>query len=114
MFGTSTYRDTDWFQFTLVSPTTVTYTMCASFPPLIGFLDASLGCTSPAFITYTTGLANTPVTLTYALPAGTYWAFAAQSSWAALPCGAKYVATLWDGVVPVQPMSWGTLKALYR
>lgn len=114
-FGTSTYRDTDWFQFTLTAPKTVRLSVCAEFPPLLGFLDASLGCGAPAFITYLTGAAYNPVSFAYSLPAGTYWAFVGPMDWGAYPCGSKYIATLWEeGTVPVEPMSWGTLKALYR
>jgi hypothetical protein len=114
MYTTLTYRDTDWFQFTLSAPKTVCFTVCAQFPPLLGFLDASLGCGAPAFITYTTGTANYPATLTYLLPAGTFWAFVAPMDWGAYPCGVKYIATLWDGINPVENTTWGTVKALYR
>lgn len=116
MFGTSTYRDTDWYQFTLTATTNVKLCVCAQFTPLLGFLDASLGCAAPAFITYTTGAANTDVCLSYTLPAGTYWAFVAPSTWdLSFTCGVKYRATLWDeSYTPVEDATWGTLKALYR
>jgi hypothetical protein len=116
MFGTSTHRDTDWYQFTLTATTNVKFCVCAQFTPLLGFIDASLGCGLPQFITYTTGTANTDVCLTYTLPAGTYWAFVAPSSWdPSFTCGVKYRATLWDeNYTPVESASWGTLKALYR
>jgi hypothetical protein len=114
-FGLSTYRDTDWFQFTLTAPKSVKFAVCAEFPPLVGLIDASLGCPVSAFLTSATGAAYTEISVTYALPAGTFWAFVAPMDWGAYPCGAKYVATLWEeGTVPVQPTSWGVLKALYR
>ena len=116
MFGTDTYRDTDWYQFHLDATTNVKFCVCAQFTPLFGFLNASLGCSAPAFITYTTGIANTDVCLSYTLVAGDYWAFVAPSAWdLSFACGVKYRATLWDeNYTPVEDATWGTLKALYR
>jgi hypothetical protein len=75
----------------------------------------SLGCPVTAFYAYTTGAAYNPVTLTYELPAGTGVAFVAPVDWGAYPCGANYVATLWEeGTTPVEKKSWGSVKALYR
>jgi len=116
MFGASTYRDTDWFQFTLTAQKNVKFCVCAQFAPLLGFLNASLGCGAPSFITYTTGTAGYPACLTYLLPAGTYWAFVAPASWdLSYLCGVKYIATIWeDGTTPVEDTTWSTVKALYR
>jgi hypothetical protein len=114
-FGTSTHRDTDWLQFTLSVAKTVSSSVCAEFPPIVGYVDMSLGCPVTAFYAYTTGAAYNPVTLTCALPAGTWVAFVAPADWGAYPCGVNYVATLWEeGTTPVEEKSWGTVKALYR
>jgi len=108
-------RDTDWYRFTLTSPLTAKLCVCAEFPVLIGFVDLSAGCPVTAFYASTTGAANIEVCLTSALPAGTWVAWIGPLDWGAYPCGAKYVATLWEeGTVPVEHTSWGTLKALYR
>ncbi|MCZ2247505.1 MAG: GEVED domain-containing protein [Bacteroidia bacterium] len=81
-------RDTDWYEFTLTQPSTVTLTIDADFPALIGFADASLGCANPVFfnLSTTTGLCGNTFTLDN-LPPGTWWAFVAVSDFYGYPCG---------------------------
>jgi len=115
MVGASTYRDTDWYQFTLTTGMTVQLSVCANFNVLIGFIDLTAGCPVSTFYASTTGVATVPVNLTSALYPGTWVAFVAPSAWTpATPCGTTYVMTLWDGITPVEPTTWGTLKAMYR
>jgi hypothetical protein len=92
-------RDTDWFSFTLASGTEVTWTVTAEFPALIGFINSP--CPQGGFIPggfgFTSSCAAGSVTL--CLPAGTYYAFVAASSFTdPISCGggagSRYFAQL--------------------
>ncbi|HRG59608.1 MAG TPA: GEVED domain-containing protein [Bacteroidia bacterium] len=90
-------RDTDWFTFTLTQPSTVTWTVDAEFPMVIGFVDASQGCAAPQFfnLSTTTGLCGNTFSIDN-LAAGTWWTFIAPNGFAGFPCGTSnnYVASL--------------------
>ncbi len=90
-------RDTDWFTFTLTQPSTVTWTVDAEFPMVIGFVDASQGCAAPQFfnLSTTTGLCGNTFSVDN-LAAGTWWTFIAPNGFAGYPCGTSnnYVASL--------------------
>jgi len=90
-------RDTDWFTFTLTQPSTVTWTVDADFPMVIGFVDASQGCAAPQFfnLNTTTGLCGNTFSIDN-LAAGTWWAFIAPNVFNGYPCGTSnnYVASL--------------------
>lgn len=90
-------RDTDWFTFTLTQPSTVTWTVDAEFPMVIGFVDASQGCAAPQFfnLSTTTGLCGNTFSVDN-LAAGTWWTFIAPNDFAGFPCGTSnnYVASL--------------------
>jgi hypothetical protein len=89
--GTAAYngatRDTDWYQFTLAAPSTVTLTLTAEFSSVVGFVGtpdgpvplSMLDCASEDLIVFgaTLGGNCSPVTVSQALPAGTYIAFVA-------------------------------------
>ena len=95
-WATTGTRDTDWFTFTLTQPSTVTWTVNADFPMVMGFVDASQGCGAPQFFNLqtTTGLCGTAVSIDN-LAAGTWWAFLAPD-FQNFPCGTSnnYVASL--------------------
>jgi hypothetical protein len=115
VYNANLNRDTDWFRFTLPVSMTVSLSICAEFPPLIGFINMSAGCPITSFYAYTSGTAYNPVLLTYTLPAGTWVAWIGPTDWGSYPCGAKYVAWLWEaGTTPVEDTTWSTVKALYR
>jgi subtilisin-like proprotein convertase family protein len=93
-------RDTDWFQLTLNSSQSVTWTVAAEFPALIGLVEGP-GDGNCANIT---GFVNpyaiiagncSPTTVTTGpIGPGTYWFFVATSGFGGTNCGADYVATL--------------------
>ena len=81
-------RDTDWFAFTLTQPSTVTWSIEADFPALIGFVDAAQGCAAPQFFNLITSPGTCSGTSTVDnLPAGTWWVFVAPSTFNGYPCG---------------------------
>ncbi len=115
-YNGSTYRDTDWYLMAVWSDTaSFSITVEAEFGVLFGFVDGL--CDNPAFYSYTTADECTPTTLTECLPWGYYAIFVSTSSWdPAYECGSEYSLTI-DGYspfVPVEALSWGRVKALYR
>jgi len=92
------FRDTDWYEFTLVSGTQVTWTVTAEFPVLVGLIAAP--CPATAFIPGTPFEAGacTQVLSTACLPAGTYYAFVAPQFTDTFACGSgagnRYTAAL--------------------
>jgi len=110
-----TVRDTDWYEIELDGDREVTLTMCADFPALFGFVDASLGCSAPNLYDHTFADPYVESSLTTLLSAGTWWVFVAPADWGSYPCGVRYVLTV-EGITvsPVAELSWTTLKAMYR
>lgn len=96
-FWNGTTRDTDFFQFTLSCPATVTWEVWADAPVVAYLIEAS-NCPSPVF--HAIGTGTCPTLATAALAAGTYWAFVAPDFLGApFACGApgklnEYRATL--------------------
>jgi hypothetical protein len=74
-------RDTDWYTFTLTQPSTVTWSVDADFPAIIGYVDASAGCGAPQFfnLANNTGECSGAVSVQN-LAAGTWWLFVAHST----------------------------------
>jgi hypothetical protein len=114
-----TYRDTDWY---LLHPVQgeVTMTVEAEFDALIGIVILG-DCSAPYFYTSTLAPLGVPTTLTSQI--NTYWyyeaaLFVAPADW--LPeyeCGCEYSLDIvgdWYYWNPVEAMSWGAVKALYR
>jgi hypothetical protein len=114
-FGTSTYRDTDWFEVFLTEDRQVTLRLCADFPNVIGFIDASLGCGAPAFYSYAVGDAFYITEHSDFLTGGPWWIFVSTADWGDYPCGSEYVLEI-EGTAysPVEDASWSTIKAMYK
>jgi hypothetical protein len=121
-YGALTYRDTDWY---LISPycypcgeVPVSITVEAEFGVLFGFVEGVQYCTAPAFVSYMTAPKCTPATLTDYLPCEPVAIFVSTDSWdPAYACGLEYSLTVEGyccGYVPVESISWGKVKSLYR
>jgi hypothetical protein len=115
-YNGSTYRDTDWYLIAVWSDTaSFSITVEAEFGVLFGFVDGL--CDNPAFYSYMTADECTPTTLTECLPWGHYAIFVSTDSWdPAYECGIEYSLTIegYSPFVPVDALSWGRVKALYR
>jgi hypothetical protein len=89
-------RDTDWWLVNVTAPNTLTWTVTADFPVLIGFIQ--MPCPVTTFIPGTAIVNTAPctptVSVTPVLAPGQYVAFVAPSVFAGVPCNAKYEATL--------------------
>ena len=88
------FRDTDWYSFSLDATTEVTWSVAASAPVTLALLDSNC----PPFVYVIATSTGCPSTVTYCLDAGNYTAFAAPGIFAGLPCGSgdanNYLATL--------------------
>jgi len=115
-YNGSTYRDTDWYLMAVWSDTaSFSITVEAEFGVLFGFVDGL--CDNPAFYSYTTADECTPITLTECLPWGYYAIFVSTDSWdPEYECGIEYSLTIegYSPFVPVDALSWGRVKSLYR
>lgn len=87
------YRDTDWYQFTLTAPSTVTWTVTGENGMVAGILDNNC---PPAIFSFVGGASCTPAVATASLPAGTFVAFAAPDFTTLITCGVNdsYLGTL--------------------
>ena len=97
------FRDTDWYSFTLEAATEVTWSVRSVVPAQLFLLDSAC----PPFVFADAAGANCPTEVTYCLEAGSYVAFVAPSIFAGVPCGSgegnNYVATLTCGGTCVPP-----------
>lgn len=91
LFGTSNYRDTDWYELTITSDATLFLTGIAEFDMYMVILDPGSGdCSdfsSLAEITIpacSTGVISAPVS------PGTYWLFASTAVFQGVACGSNY------------------------
>lgn len=94
-------RDTDWYEVTTTSWSTMTWAAEGQFPIVIGLAEqlepGVPGCdnTTGYIAPYAAGNACQPVSITTeCLPPGTYYFFVAPSVFEDVPCGATYAATL--------------------
>jgi hypothetical protein len=72
---------------------------------------------SPTFYSYTTAAECTPTTLTEYLPCDPIAIFVTTDCWdLGYTCGLEYSLTIegYCNPTPVEGMSWGRVKALYR
>jgi len=94
------YRDTDWYQFTLSEIGSISFIMTAEFPVLFGLIETdpvgsgdcadNQGTISPYLSLYP----GETDTLNLLLEAGTYWLFVAPQQRTSSPCDARYVVTM--------------------
>lgn len=103
-FADAQFRDTDWYEFTLNGPATVTVTLNSDFPGAAAILDVSGGCNNLNIIDFqTTDVTCATTVATANLCAGTYIAFAAPSVFEGFPCG----SSSYNLLVDVAPQSGG-------
>ncbi|MEE8417816.1 MAG: hypothetical protein V3S06_04055 [candidate division Zixibacteria bacterium] len=102
VFGSETYRDTDWFRYVASQNVALTFRGVAEFAFLLFIIDGTDGCDST--YTYTilddnSGNAGDTVTVTAIVSAGTYWMWAGPSVFEGYPCPADY--KVWFAAVPI-------------
>jgi hypothetical protein len=99
-FSSTTFRDTDWYEFTLASERELVVTGRAEMPLAVAILDATCTDGAPGAI-YDFQVSSRPcqeVTARFQLAAGTYRVFAACAQFIEVPCGGivsnNYILTI--------------------
>ncbi len=113
------WRDTDWYEITLVEPSQITVCVVAEIPVNLFIIDAAAGCATTVILheAYAT-VPCEPVCIQTALAAGTYWLWVGANDFYSIPCG-QYLLTV-DGYYPeggpsaTERTSWSTMKNQYK
>ncbi|PJA28466.1 MAG: hypothetical protein CO189_04680 [candidate division Zixibacteria bacterium CG_4_9_14_3_um_filter_46_8] len=93
LFGGSNYRDTDWFTITTTDVGDLTWKAVAEFPLLIFIIDDGSGtCTDYTILGRASVAACDTATLTFNVPAGTYYLWIGPSVFSGADCPLDYVA----------------------
>lgn len=100
LYGTSEYRDTDWYRLTLATFSRVTWTANTEFPSLLFIIDAGTeDCVTYTILEESTAPCG-PNTVSADIPAGVYWLFIAPNVFTGVDCDSDYVVQ-----VTCQPMA---------
>jgi hypothetical protein len=102
LFGTSQYRDTDWYELEITEPKTVTFTVTAEFPSVAGIIEQIVpgvpGCDNITGSIFPAATAEPceEATVTATLAPGTYYFFVGLTVFQGYPCGMSnnYIAEL--------------------
>ncbi len=87
--------DFDWYEITLGQATDLTWSAEAEFPATIWILDGESGCADPPTLATASGLECEPLSVSTAVPPGTYWLVIAATLFVdEAQCGARYTATV--------------------
>lgn len=109
------YRDMDWFEVTFDEAKVLEWCVCADFPVRLWILDGNYGCPGATTIATDAEGAGLLLCIPYEFDAGTYWFIVSTDGWIGVECGSEYVASLFEqGYSPVESVSWGVVKAMYR
>ncbi len=120
-YDNNTLRDTDWYLLDLTcDETTVTATIEAEFPVMLGFIDLREGCENvSSFYSFVSAQSCTPTSLSETLPPGEWVVWVSTWDWPDFDCDMEwtdYVLTIegYEACVPVERATWGTVKGMYR
>ncbi len=91
LFAGDNFRDTDWYELTLVADTTITWTVTPTFDAFIAILEGTCDIT---ILESGTALAGQQFGVSTVAAAGTYYLFVAPDTFTGIPCGAPYTAEL--------------------
>jgi len=113
------YRDTDWYELSVMHAETVTFEGMAQFPLLLLLIDAGGGCGALDVVASASAGAFPDVaSFAFDCTPGTYWFWVGPSVFTGIPCGSDYAFTITgytgEGPIPVRATSWGRLKGWYR
>jgi len=114
--GVNSSRDTDWYQFALAHPATITVSCEADFNVLVELIDGSGGCPEPASLSSFVAPYCQVGSFTETLLPGTWWIRVGPDQLDGVPCGSDYTLIV-EGLLPAsitEGVSWSTIKALYR
>jgi hypothetical protein len=114
-YDDNTFRDMDWFEFTITQPMNLELCICAEFIARGWILDGNGGCDFATTIVTDAGPAGYELCMVATVAPGTYFVIISIDGWIGVPCGSVYWATVREeGFTPVEDTTWGAVKALYR
>jgi hypothetical protein len=120
MYEWLTYRDTDWYLIYPCGGVPITATIEAEIRVHLIYVDLRGGCANMDIYSYVVANPCEETSLTEYLPMGQFAVFVAPSEWNLdYECGSEYALTI-EGYTehcdptPVEALSWGRVKALYR
>jgi hypothetical protein len=119
LFGSSTYRDTDWFEINLTAPANICLGGDSEVPTYFFIIDGRAGCDGSAVIA--NGIAGpcAPISgICNYCDVGTWWTWAGPNAWDfSYVCGSVYwqEITGYDGgASPAENTTWGSIKNLFN
>jgi len=92
LFGGSSYRDTDWFEFTLTETTDVSFCGCGTFGMYLFILQVA--CPNATVLASVNVPAGGEGCANYTLGAGTWAVWVGPDAFSGVPCGSTYKVTL--------------------
>ena len=119
-FGTSTYRDTDWYELNLTETTTISLAADYEFGGVFGFVDGRMGCEGATAISpyALVGPCSPYYDLTNDCEPGTWWIFFSTSAWdPSYVCGSVYwleITGYTGGSSPTESTTWGSIKGMFN
>jgi hypothetical protein len=112
------FRDTDWFEIEVATPSTITFDCTAEFPLLIFMLDANKGCGDFETIDDTEVGECEVASLQHTFDPGVYWFWVGPSVFSGVPCGSDYLMTITgyesSGAPTAAATTWGSIKGMFR
>jgi len=116
-YGGTCYREMDWFEMPLGEASEIEFCAAAEFPLAIWLISPGPPpdpCVGQVLIDFQLAPVCEAACISAVLEPGTYWLIVAPSEWVPIGCGASYTMTLSGYTTPVEEVSWGSVKALYR
>jgi len=101
LFESSTYRDTDWFEFEVTEPTHLVFCCQAEFPVYIHLIDGDVGCGSVTVLESAYGDTCELVCIEWDADPGLYWFWVGPSVFSGIEPGADYIMTI-EGLLPTE------------
>jgi len=119
VYGTSLYRDTDWFEINLTAGSNICLAGDSEVPTYFFIIDGRYGCEGLSIVAYqVAGPCNPISNLCYYCDPGTWWMWAGPNAWdTSFLCGSVYwmqISGYGGGSSPAENTTWGTIKNLFN
>jgi hypothetical protein len=119
MFGTLTYRDTDWYQLDLCAASNICLAGDAQVPCYFFIIDGRSGCDGATIAALGVAGPYSPISdLCYSCDVGIWWMWVGPNAWdTSFICGSLYwmeISGYTSGPSPTTDTTWGRVKGLFR
>jgi hypothetical protein len=112
------YRDLDWYEITPAEPSEIEFCAAAEFDIYVWLIQAGPDPGEPCMGSVTLASTGAPACdaacVGGILDPGRYWLVVSTVDWLPLDCGSEYTAVLNGYTTPVERVSWGMVKSIYR